>query len=134
VEGAVKLYSYSSELRTLVEAKGIIAKSAIGGILIGVIILFGVMKLNQSSGNALGSRSANTLVAENNFLRQQVSLISLLVSKMEMQARQLNERANKLHMLLPYRKIVGDTVSSFTDATNGLKPQSLIPSARSFRP
>jgi len=62
------------KLRTLVEAKGIIAKSAIGGILIGVIILFGVMKLNQSSGNALGSRSANTLVAENNFLRQQVSL------------------------------------------------------------
>jgi hypothetical protein len=92
------------------------------------------MKLNQSSGNALGSYSVSTLAAENNFLRQQVSLISPRVRKMEMQARQLNERANKLHMRLPYRKIVGDTVSSFTNTTDGLKSQSLISAARNFRP
>jgi hypothetical protein len=134
MDGTVKLYSYSSELLTFVEAKWVIAKFAIGGILIGIIILFGVIKLNQSVGSAVGSRSANTLAAENNFLRQQVSLILPRVSKMEMQARQLNEHANKLHMLLPCRKIVGGTVSSFTNATNGLKPQSLISAARSFRP
>jgi hypothetical protein len=100
----------------------------------GTAISIGVIKLNQSAGNTLGSRSANTLAAENNFLRQQVSLILPRVNKMEMQARQLNEHANKLHMLLPYLKIVGDTVSSFTNATNELKPQSLISAARSLRP
>lgn len=130
----MKLYSHSSELLTFVEAKWVITKYVISGILIGSVISFGVMKLNQSSGNALGSRSVSTLAAENNFLRQQVSLISPRVRKMEMQARQLNERANKLHMLLPYREIVGDTVSSFTNTTDGLKSQSLISAARNFRP
>jgi hypothetical protein len=130
----MKLYSYSSELLTFVEAKWVIAKFATGGILIGTVILFGVIKLNQSVGNALGPRSVNTLAAENNFLRQQVSLISPRVSKLEMQARQLNECANKLHMLLQGGKVVGDTVSSFTNATKGFKLQSLIPAAKSFRP
>jgi hypothetical protein len=117
----VKLYSYSSESLTFVDAKWAIAKFAIGGILIGTVILFGVIKLNQSVGNALESRSANTLVAENNFLRQQVSLISQQVNKLEMQARQLNERGDKLHMLLDRRKIVGDMGSSFANATKGVQ-------------
>jgi hypothetical protein len=117
----VKLYSYSSELHTIVEAKWAIAKFATSGILLGTFILFGVITLNQPVDDIVGSRSANTLRAENNFLRQQVSLISPRVSKMEMHAKQLNERANKLHILLPYRKIVGDTVSSFTNGTKGEK-------------
>jgi hypothetical protein len=113
----VKLYSYSSELHAFVEATWAIAKFVTGGILVGTVILFGVITLNQSEGNALGSRPANTLAAENDFLRQQLSLISPRVSKLEMQARQLNERANTLHMLLLRRKIVGDTVLSFANAT-----------------
>jgi hypothetical protein len=117
----VKLYSYSSELHTLVEAKWARAKFATSGILLGTFILFGVITLNQPVDDIVVSRSANTLRAENNFLRQQVSLISPRVSKMEMQAKQLNERANKLHMLLPYRKIVGDTVASFTNMIKGEK-------------
>ena len=117
----MKLYSYSSELHTIVEAKWAIAKFATSGILLGTFILFGVITLNQPVDDIVGSRSANTLRAENNFLRQQVSLISPRVSKMEMHAKQLNERANKLHILLPYRKIVGDTVSSSTNGTKGEK-------------
>ena len=132
--GTVKLYSYSSELHTFVEAKWVTAKFATGGILIGTIILFGVIKPNQSVGNALGSRSANTLAAENDILRRQLSLISPRVSKLEMQERQLSEGVNKLHMLLHRRKIVGDTVSSFTNATKGFKLQSLIPAATGSRP
>jgi hypothetical protein len=122
VEGTVKLYSYSIELLTFVEAKWVIAKFAISGILIGTIILFGVIKLNQSVGNVLGSRSANTLAAENNFLRQQVSLISPRVSKLEMQARQLNERANEFHMLLPKYGIAKGEVKRQVDE---LKNKSL---------
>jgi hypothetical protein len=125
----VKLYSYSSELLTFAEAKWAKAKFAACGILIGTIIFFGFIKLDQSVGNALGSRSANTLAAENNFLRQQISLISPRVSKLEMQTRLLHEHGDKLQML-----IVGDTVSRFTYATNGFKLQSLIPTASSFRP
>ena len=134
VEDTVKLYSYSSELLTFVEVKWAIAKFATSGILIGTVILFGAIKLNQSVGYALESRSANTLAAENNFLRQQVSLISPRVSKLEMQASQLNERGNKLHMFLHRRKIVGNMVSSFTNATIWLELQSFIPAEKSFHP
>lgn len=96
--------------------------------------LFGVMELNQSFDNALGPQSANTLAAENDLLRQQLGLISPQVSQLEMQARQLRERADRLHLLLDRRKFVGDTLSSFTNAAKGSKPQSLIPAAKSFRP
>jgi hypothetical protein len=130
----VKLYSYSSERHTFVEAKWATPKFATVGILMGTVILFGVITLNQSVGNALGSRSANTLATENDILRQQVSLISSRVSKLEMQARQSRERANKLQMLLHRRKIAGDTVSSFTNANEGFKLQSAILAAKSFRP
>ncbi len=130
----MKLYSYSSELLTFVETKWVIVKYAISGILIGIIIVFGVVKLNQSAGNALGSRSVKTLAAENNFLRQQVSLISPRVGKLEMQTRQLNERANNLHRLFEGPKIVADTVSSFTNTAKEFKFQSLILAAKSFRP
>ncbi len=123
----MKLYSYSSELLTFVEAKWTKAKFAACGILIGTIIFFGFIKLDQSLGNVLGSRSANTLAAENGFLRHQISLISPRVSKLEMQARQLDEHADKLQRL-----IVGDTVSRMRP--KGFKLQSLIPMATSFRP
>jgi hypothetical protein len=125
VEKHVKLYSYSSELLAFVEAKWVIAKCVTGGIIIGTVILFCVIILNQSEGNAIGSRPVNTLAAENDFLRQQLSLMSPRLSKLEMQARQLNERSDKLHMLLHRRKVVVDSVSSFTDATKEFKLQSL---------
>ena len=134
VKGAMKRYSYSSDLLELVEAKWVIVKYAISGILIGIVISFGVIKLNQSVGNALGFHSTNTLASENNFLRQQLSLISPGVSKLEMQTRQLNERANELHMLLPRRKIVGETVLKLTNATKEFKSQSLILAMKSYRP
>jgi hypothetical protein len=125
----VKLYSYSSELLTFVEATWAKAKLATCGILIGTIIFFGFIKLDQSVGNVLGSRSAKTLAAENDFLRQQISLISPRVSKLEMRARQLREHADKLQML-----IVGDTLSRFMFATKVSESQSLIPTATNFGP
>jgi hypothetical protein len=130
----MKLYSYSSKLLTFVEARLIKAKFATVGILIGIVIPLGIMKLNQSAGFTLGSRSASKLAAENNFLRQQVSFISPRVSKMEMQAKQLNEHANKLHTLLHSGKIVGNTVSRFTIANKELKRQSLILATKSYIP
>ena len=133
-DGTVKLYFYSSELHTFVEAKWVIAKFAFGGILIGIVILFGVGKLNQSVGGAIGSRSINILAAENNFLRQQVNLMSPRVSKLEMRASRLNERADKLHLLFPGFKVVRDTVLSFMNATNGSKPQSLVSAVRNSYP
>ncbi len=122
----MKLYSYSSELLTFVEAKWAKAKLATVGILMGTIIFFGFIKLDQSVGNAHGSRSANALAADNDILHQQLCLMSPQVSKLEMQARQLSELDNKLHMLLHRNKIVGDTLSRFTYATKGSELQSSI--------
>jgi hypothetical protein len=130
----MKLYYYSSKLLTFVETKWVKPKFATVGILIGIVILLGAIKLNQSVGFALGSRSVNTLAAENNFLRQQVSLISPRVSMLEMQATQLNECANNLHLLLHGSKIVGDTVPRFMNATKRFKLQSLVYTAKSSRP
>ena len=123
-EAMMKLYSYSSDLLTCVEAKWARAKYFAYGVLIAIIIFFGFMKPNQSVGNAFGSRPAQTLAAENNFLRQQVSMISPRVSKLEMQAGQLNERADELHLLLGSSEIVGDTVFRFAYAVNGEKLQA----------
>jgi len=128
----MKLYSYSSELLTFVEVKWVNTKFVIAGILLGIVILLGLINLNQSVGNALESRSASTLAAENKFLKQQVSLISPRVSKMEIKVMQLNKRANKLHLLLRSGKIELDTVLSFTDATKELKQQAWILAAKSL--
>jgi hypothetical protein len=130
----MKLYSYSSELLTFVEAKWTLAKLVTGGILIGTILLFGFIELNQSVGNTLGSRSSNALMAENDILRQQLNLISPRVSKLEIQAEQMKERASGLHKLYQRRKNVRDTVISFTNATGGPKPRSLMAAAKSPRP
>ena len=130
----MKLYSYSSELLKLVETKWVIAKFVTAGVLIGIVILFCIMKLNQSVVFALGSRSVSTLATENNFLRQQVSMISPRVSMLEMHARQLDEHANNLHTLLPRRKIVGDTASSFSNTPKEFELQSSILASKSLRP
>jgi len=126
----MKLYSNSSKLFTFVEAKWIKTKFAMVGIIIGFVIPFCITKLSHSVGFALGYRPASTLASENNFLRQQVSQISLRVSKMEMQATQLNERSDNLHLLLQNDKIIEDTVSRFTIAANEFKHQSLILAAK----
>lgn len=123
-EGMVKLYYYSSESNTLVRVKWAVAKIATGGILMGIITLFAVIRPNQSVGNALGSRSVNTLTTENNILRQHLSLMSPRVSKLKIQVQQLNEGANTLRRLLHGRKIVGDTVSSYANTTKGDKLRS----------
>jgi hypothetical protein len=92
------------------------------------------MKLHQSVDYSLGSGSANALEAENDVLRQQLSLISPRMSRLETQAGQLHERADQLHMLLLRRKTAGNTARSFTNATKGSESRSLILSAARFRP
>jgi len=124
----VKLFSCSS-----------IGRSEVGygkapAILVGAVILFGVITWNQLDDNAPGSRSASVLVAENDILRQHLSLISPRVRKLETEAKQLHERANKLHMLLHRREAVGDTVRRFTNVTKEPKRQFLIPVTASFSP
>jgi hypothetical protein len=125
----MKRYFYSIELLTFVEAKWLITKFVIGGILMGVVILFSVVKLHQSIDDVPGPRPTNTLAAENNFLKQQVNLISPRVNKLEMQTMQLNELDNNLHMLL-HRNIVGDTISSLMHAAKEFKPQPLVSAAK----
>ena len=110
------------------------AKFAASGVLIGIIIIFGIIKTNESVGNALGTRLAATLAAENMMMRQQLIQISPRVSKLELRAGHLSEDAEILHMRLPRQKISEDTVSSFANAINGLKYRSYISTVKNIRP
>lgn len=86
----MKLYYYSSELHTYVEAKWVRTKVITGGILVGIIMLFGFAALNQSSW----SRSADTLHGRNEILQLRVSVAAQQLNELEMLARQLRERAD----------------------------------------
>lgn len=130
----MKLYSYSRESQTFVEAKWARAKFALLGIVFGTILLFGFSKLNQSFADTLGSRETDTLSSQNRILRQQLSLMSPRVDELEMQTKQLVEHANKLHNLLSFSKVVGDTVRSNGVRTKGILIQSVGPASASFRP
>ncbi len=81
--GAMKLYSYSSELLTFVEAKWYRARLATLGVLVGTIMFFGFMKLNQAVGITSGSRLAHRLAEENSALRQESILISPRLSELK---------------------------------------------------
>jgi hypothetical protein len=110
----MKLYAYSVELSTFVEAKWAIVKFTIVGVILVLVIAFGIMKLNQPP--ALVYERVNTLPAENDYLRQQVNLLSLRTGSLETEAGQLNERSDRLKLLLYSRKIAMDTVSRFSNA------------------
>lgn len=122
----MKLYSYSSELLTFAEVKWAKVKYGAGGLFIVVIIVFGFITLHEPIGSALGFRTENKLAVENDVMRQELSLMSPRVSKMERNVRQLHEDDNILHLLVYPRKIAGDTVSRFTDASKGSNVQSPV--------
>ena len=130
----VKVYSYSSELITFVDAKWAIAKLAVRGVLIGSILFFGFIKLSQAVGITPGSRTAIALAAENNILRQEVTLISPRVSMLVVKTRELSAQDDKLHLLLYHQEMVGDSVTGFTYPTKWVVIQSLNPLATNFRP
>jgi hypothetical protein len=130
----MKLYFYSRELATVVEAKWLTTKFVISGILMGTFLFFGVMILNQSIGNILGFRSTKALAAENNILRQQLDLISIRADKLERQTKQLNERADNIHIFLSSQKNIEDTILKFKIARKYYEPQYLISAAQSSAP
>jgi hypothetical protein len=130
----VKIYSYSNKLLTFVDAKWTIAKLAVVGVLIGSILFFGFIKLNQAVGITPGSRTAIGLAAENNVLRQEVTLISPRVSMLAVKTRVLSAQDDRLHLLLYHQEMVGDSVTGFTNPTKWVVLQSLNPSATNVSP
>jgi hypothetical protein len=117
-----------------VEAKWTVVKFMSGGVLIGTIFLFGFMELNQSVENTVGTRSANSLSAENDILRQQIDLIAPRLKKLEAQAGQLRDRSDELQKHLDQRQLVGDTIVRIPKATTGSKLLSLVASSKRPRP
>jgi hypothetical protein len=130
----VKIYSYSSELLTFVDAKWTIAKLAVGGVLIGSILFFGFIKLSQATGITPGSRTAIALAAENNILRQEVTSISPRVSMLAVKTRELSTQDDRLHLLFYHQEMVGDSVTGFTSPTKWVVLQPLNPSTTNVSP
>ena len=115
VEDIMRLYSYSSKLHTLVKVKWAAARFITAGIISGIVLLFGAVKLDQSVVHVFGSHLSDTLIIENDFLRQQVSSISFQTGRLEIQTVHMNERLDKLKISLYRSKIVVDTVPRFAD-------------------
>ncbi|MEX1139748.1 MAG: hypothetical protein WEF53_10445, partial [Bacteroidota bacterium] len=86
----VKLYYYSREQSTIVEAKWVpLALTA--GVLVCAILVIGAMKLNQSMGFVFESPSIGPLTVENAVLQRQVHLLSPRVYALEASMRRLSE-------------------------------------------
>ncbi len=117
----VKLFSYSTEVMAFAEAKWMNTRFVTVGILIGVIIFFGFIKLNQSFDHAFWSRSSYLLAVENEILRQQMRMISPRVHHLEIQTRHLDEFSNELYVLLHPGMVAGDTVSRYTIAIKNVQ-------------
>ena len=130
----MRLYYYSSERMTLTEAKWIRSKLALRAILIGCIIFFGFVKLNQYAGVTAGAHFAKTLESENEVLRQELSVMSPRIEKLDRLTRQLNDHANKLSVLLSRPGFVVDTVSLSLYQAKRAAANSLTPELTSFRP
>ena len=130
----MKIYSYSNKLLTFVDARWAIAKLAVGGVLIGSILFFGFIKLSQAIGITPGSRTAIALAAENNILRQEVTLISPRVSMLVVKTKELSAQDDKLHMLLYHQEMVGDSVTGFANPTKWVVLQPLNPSTTNVSP
>lgn len=93
----MKLYCYSSELHTFVDARWAIVKFVAGRVFIGTVIILGVLKLYQFYSTATESRPPSVVAAENRILRQQLNLISPRLKKLELQTQQFQERVNTLY-------------------------------------
>lgn len=117
----MRLYFYSTKSHTFGAVKWAMAKLFTGGVLVGSIIFFGLLKMNQFGSNTTGVHSANTLAAENDILRQQLNVLAPRVSELEMQAGQLHERANHIQMLLDRSEAVGNVFSGLMVAPSELK-------------
>jgi hypothetical protein len=100
----VRLYSYSSELLTFAESKRTRVRFVSYGILIGSIVFIGFIRLSQFERNTVGSRTANSLKAENSLLHHQWTIIASRVSRLELLERQYSERAEELSVLLHRNK------------------------------
>jgi hypothetical protein len=91
------------------------ARFITAGIISGIVLLFGAVKLDQSVVHVFGSHLSDTLIIENDFLRQQLSSISFQTDRLEIQTVHLNERLDKLKISFYRSKIVMDTVPRFVD-------------------
>jgi len=129
----VRLYFYSSELHTYVEAKWAKTAIAVGGILMGAILFFGVIEPNKSIGNSLRPRSTHALAAENDVLRRHASLISPRLDDLEATAGRLDEHVNALRTLLLRRQIARDSVWRLTRVADRRLLRSMVQATAGFR-
>lgn len=119
---SVRLYFYSSELHTFVEAKWAKTTVAAGGILLGTIQFFGVINPYQSAGFSPDSHSARALAAEDHILRTHLNMMSPRLDNLELMATQMDQHVNSLRALLHRRSVVGDTIRPIIKRAAGFHP------------
>jgi hypothetical protein len=128
----VKLYSYSLDPPGVVEIRWVKTKIAACAAVIGAITFFGFIELG--AGDAAGSHPAEFLASENKILKQELSMMTPRVTKLEVQVKQLSNRANALHELLHRPKIAADSLLRPKYSTKEVEVQSTASVVTGFRP
>ncbi|MGB2869525.1 MAG: hypothetical protein WBD36_13805 [Bacteroidota bacterium] len=129
----MKLYLYSSECSTFVQARWVRAKYVVGGIFITVALLLAANHWQRFVGNA-SVRTTNTFVAENEILRGQLRVMAPRLNRLEVKTRLLNDRATRLQAMLHRHERDQKMDSRVTSVTNKIDPQFLIAAANSGPP
>jgi len=105
-----KLYRFSLESLTFHEARWTRTRHLISGLLLGVVIFYSLLAVNQYYGDVLGFGiiQNNSLVNENRVLQNQLQYLTQRLDGIQKQLRLLGSKGNELRLLADLPKLDED--------------------------
>ena len=105
-----KLYRFSLESLTFHEARWTRTRHLISGLLLGVVIFYSLLAVNQYYGDVLGFGiiQNNSLVNENRVLQNQLQYLTQRLDAIQKQLRLLGNKGNELRLLADLPKLDED--------------------------
>ena len=109
--GRLRLYYFSKSSLSFHELKWGKTKLTLLGVVMGVVLLWITIEINQLNSDALGIGIARTkaLLNENRVLKEQLRVVAGRINVLEKRLAQINEEGNQLRLLVDLPKIDEDT-------------------------
>jgi murein DD-endopeptidase MepM/ murein hydrolase activator NlpD len=105
-----KLYRFSLESLSFHEARWTRTRLLISGLLLGIVVFYSLLVVNQYYGDVLGFGiiQNNTLVNENRVLQNQLQYLTQRLEGIQKQLRLLSDKGNELRLLADLPKLDED--------------------------